>query len=447
MDQVPNFFRDYDIRATDDKLTPEVMERIGKALGTYSDKEKFVVGRDPRISSPQLKKALIKGLKSCGKEVHDLDLVPFGPTQFYGWRKGLEIAYVTASHLSQEWNGVKFYHSNGIGYFASEIEQIGLKFSQENFQDGKNGAVKEKEVKQNYINYLLEKADFGDFNKDIILDCGNGSAGVVAPELFEAAEFDLETLFKDPDGNFPNRSSKVTEDSAKRLKEVVKNYDAGIAYDGDSDRVSVVDDKGRLLSTEQTSWIILDYLLKHEKGDIVATVACSQLIDDIAEKYNREVKRVKVGHTYLFQEVLNGNYCYGVEDSGHIAIPGFLPLDDGISNSFYFAEALTHLEGKLSEKVDEIPHYSVEKASFSCPDSEKFKVVNKIKQKLEDNYSNTSDIDGIRVRLEKGWVLIRASNTSPKIKITVETDSESETSEIVNKFTKIIEREIEDLEV
>jgi len=215
-----------------------------------------------------------------------------------------------------------------------------------------------------------------------------------------------------------------------------------VAYDGDADRMAVVDDSGRTLTPEEASYIILSELLKTRKGPIIANVECSRVIDKIAEKFKSKVVRVPVGHTFLMQAVHKERAVFGVEKSGHYTLPFLFPFDDALAISYYAACVISRREGKLSKLMEEIPKFPFGRFSYACPDSKKFQVIENIKKKLSAEYKNVNTMDGVRIDLKNGWVLFRASNTGPVIRLTVEADTLKDFGSIKVDFMKILETEM-----
>ncbi|MEM7815627.1 MAG: phosphomannomutase/phosphoglucomutase [Candidatus Aenigmatarchaeota archaeon] len=438
-----SIFRAYDIRGVYGKdITENVMKGIGNAFGNYV-KGGVVLARDCRLSSPSLKESFVKGFIETGKNVVDCGEIPLGAGMFYAWKTKAEFAYITASHLPSEWNGVKFFHSNGIGFLEEENMKVRDLYLNGPVVDNKYGKVfKPKwDVLSGYKRYLLSKTRPKRRIK-VVLDCGNGMAGMIAPDLFREAGFDVETIFEKPDGKFPNRNPDPMEDPLEELKKMVKKADFGIAYDGDGDRMVVVDNEGKKLTPEQTSFFILTELLKSRKGPVVANVECTRAIDDVAKRFKRHVKRVRVGHTFLMEAAKRYKACFGVEVSGHYVIPSIVPFDDSLAVSFYFASVLSGKKQPLSEEIKNVPVYPFERVSFECPDQKKFEVVENMKRGIIKKYRKVNFMDGIRIDMENGWVLIRPSNTSPLIRLTVEGVTEKEKEGLKKSFSDMLKKEI-----
>ena len=437
-----SIFRSYDVRGVYGKdITEDIMRGIGNALGNHVRSD-VVVGRDCRLSSKNLSAAFIEGVLRAGKDVTDVGEVPLGAGMFYAWREKKEYAFITASHLPKEWNGVKFFHANGIGFIEEENMKVRDAYLKGPAASGKRGSVMKPawDVLGGYKSFLLSKSKARKRLK-VVLDCGNGMAGMIAPAIFREAGFEVEVLFERPDGNFPNRSPDQMEDPLNELRKRVVKADFGIAYDGDGDRMVLVSRLGKKLTPEQSSYFMLTEILKKESGPVIANVECTRAIDVVAERFNRPLKRIKVGHTFLMENVHKEKACFGVEVSGHYVVPSMLPFDDSLAVSLYAASVLSSRDGPLEEEIKGMPVYPFERVNFDCSDQKKFQVVEGLKKEA-GRLGKASFLDGIRVDMDRGWVLIRASNTGPTIRLTVEGETEKEKEEIKRIFSVMLERAI-----
>lgn len=441
----PHIFRSYDVRGIYGKdLDENIMRSIGNAFARLAKKD-VVVARDVRASGVSLSAAFIHGAVDAGAAVEEIGVVPLGAGMLSAWRTGKEFAYITASHLPKEWNGVKFFHDTGIGYFEQENYAV-RDLAAEYVRAPRSGAVvhlSAHALLADYEQFLLGKMAAGRRMK-IVLDCGNGCAGLIARRLFTAAGFETVALFEQLDGSFPNRSPEPGEDELAELKRTIarERADFGIAYDGDGDRMLFVDDKGKKVAPEQVACIVLPELLKTEKRDVVANVECTRLIDEIVAQLGSCVRRIPVGHTFLVQVVHELNACFGVETSGHYIIPSVSPTDDALAVSLYVACALSCREEKLSAIVDAIPAYPFERISVECSDGKKFGVVKELQRKFSKEYGQVGTRDGVRVDFDSGWVLVRASNTSPLIRISIEGRTEQDVATLKERFVPMVESEI-----
>ncbi len=444
-EDISHIFRSYDIRGIVGKdLTPEIMIRIGQAFGSYV-KEDIVLAHDGRTHSPQLKAAFMEGFLSCGLNIEDAGLLTLGAGMFHAWKNEKIYAYITGSHLTKEWNGIKFFHANGIGFIDDTNRKIRDKFFHGKFLSGSGKSVTSGSagIIAKYKDYLLSKVRIRN-RISVVLDCGNGCAGLIAPQLFREAGAETSVIFEELNGNFPNHLPDPQDFALGELKKrvVETGSDIGIAFDGDGDRTALIDDKGNFTSPEETSYLILSELLKTQKGDVVANVECTKAIDLIAAKFNRKVIRVPVGHTFLMDAVHKHKAAFGVESAAHYCIPYFVPFDDSTVVGLYAAQILSEREEKLSDFKKQVTKYPFARVSFECPDSLKFSIVKIIASKAAKEFQHVNTMDGLRVDLDSGWALLRASNTSPYVRLTVEGVTEKDKNDIQKMFLEYLKEEM-----
>jgi phosphoglucosamine mutase len=439
-----SIFRAYDLRGIyNDDLTGEVMLKVGFGLGEFirSDMngKSAVIGCDIRTSSEIMKNTLIAGLLSTGIKVYDAGMTSFGVTLFAGWKEKLDISgYITASHLTPEWNGLKLYYGDGVGFPEENFKKI-----HELCSTSPAKAVDWDQIQrinhidyvQQYITFMLE--NFKPQRKlKVVLDCGNGSACYTAPEVFTGLGMELVKLYCDVDPCFPNRESEPTPESLTKLSETVvaEQADFGIAFDGDADRGVIVDNSGRVLSADPVGILLGIDILKEKKGIILANVESSMAVERVLEPAGGKVNRIRVGHTFLTLEAKKQDAILGIERSGHMIMPEYFLFDDAMVIPLRIAEILARSEKTLAELVDELPNYPKHTKNFDFPDTKKFQVIDNLKNKFAAEYDKVNTMDGVRVDLENGWCLIRASNTSPVIRLTVEADSDAELASLMSKF-------------
>ncbi len=442
-----HIFRSYDIRGIYGKdLTDEIAEKIGAAVADYMGTD-IAVARDMRNSSEAVMNKVIEGVISSGKNVHDLGLLPFGPGMFYAWQHGMAFIHVTASHLTKEWGGIKMFHSSGTSLTDKEIMRVKENVINFHKKEGKKGEIKRigaSAMLKNYTDYLVARLK-PEKKMSVVIDCGNGMAGMVARDLFASAGFEVNVLFEEIDGNFPNRASEPTVESLAELCKNVKGR-TGIAYDGDCDRAVFVDENGRVAKSEQIGALMAAELAKSHNGPIIATMECTRGIDVVAKKLSRSVERIRVGHPYLVGESKRLNAIIGMEDSGHFIIPSLLPFGDAIAVSLFAACMLSRSGRKLADMVKELPDFPSLRRKFRSSDDSKFKVVENIKNTLAKTYKDVNTTDGVRVDLPSGWTLIRASNTEPIIRMTIEAESSEALAKLEKEFGALLEAELRKLE-
>lgn len=432
MELPSHIFRAYDIRGVFGRdLTPDVMARIGGAISNYL-KTTYAVGSDFRFSSPILKGSLISGLLGAGSDVVDIGSGPIGMAMFSTKHLGYGMAYITASHLPPEWNGVKLsgprarlMYGNDIysirDIFLGKIEWSGIETY---------GRLSRRDVLPEYKEFV-SKTTRSKGGLKILVDCGNGATSIIVPQLLRDLGHSVFTVNCEVDPRFPGRGSEPTPEAVKRVSDLVVSggFDFGVAFDGDGDRTLFIDDRGRPLSSEQAAIIMLE---GNGMGNIVANVECSSILEDFVRDKGYVVKRVPVGRTYMVLEMERGDYVLGVESSGHYVTYRNANMDDGIMTFLYFVEAVEKLGTRVSEKVLPMPYRK--KLKLEVGDEKKFEIVSRLKQDFARKYSRVDTIDGVRVDLEHGWFLIRPSNTEPIIRVTVE----GRTREDVEEIEKIV---------
>ncbi len=442
MNDVSHIFRAYDIRGIYGKdLTDEIMHKIGLVCGA---KEKVVVGNDIRASSEPLAKSLMAGLKENGAEIIYIGSASFGQTLFAGKLFSAEKTFfITASHLPPEWNGLKIYHGDGIALDEAELKKVRdevLKIGSVSFAPAEE---KVYDIKKEYSDFMLKTFRIPRKLK-IVLDCGNGATCLSAPEIFKRFGHEVVEMFCETDPTFPNRPSEPNPEniSALRKKVLETGADMGIAFDGDGDRSAVVDENGRVLTGNETGVMIGCDILKTNGGSkVIKTVSCSMALDTEFVPYAAKIITVPVGHTFVGAAVKSEGAVIGIEESGHVFIPQYAYYDDALFVPLKIMEIISSVSRKLSEIADGHPIYPFEEIVFKCDDAKKFELVSRLKQKLSGGYSDVNTLDGVKVNFEDGWILIRAANTSPKIRLYVEAISQKRFEELKKEFLGHLEQE------
>jgi phosphomannomutase len=432
-------FRAYDIRGIYGKdLTEEIMTRIGEAAGTLCPGT-FTIGRDFREHGAQLEEAFVSGLKETGSNANLVGNCPASLCVFANWKmRNDATAYITASHLPAEWTGVKFFHQNGVGFFEDENKKLGSISSSGKFKIGAGSVKKLEGMDEEYANFVAERITPERIR--VVVDFGNGAACILVPKILKKIGVEATFLYDWPDPKFSNRDPEPIPEALTALcKKVVKEKaDLGIAFDGDGDRAIFVDDTGKVIMTEQSAILFLRDIMKTQRGPVVANIECSDIIEDEVKKYGENVFRIPVGHTFLVQETKKHKAVLGVEKSGHICVPKFFWFDDAIIDSIYMIEIVSKMGQKLSKVVKELPTRLFKRLEIRCSDENKFEVVNKIKEKAIETYHNTNTIDGVKIVFPDSWALIRASNTSPMLRLSIEARDQDKLDELEKEMTKLI---------
>jgi len=433
-----NIFRAYDIRGIYGKdLTDEIAKKIGKAVGTYIHGN-VTIGRDFGEHNARLEKAFISGLVETGSNAYLVGTCPIGFCIFSNWKMNNDLAvYITASHLPSQWSGVKLFHTDGVGFSLGEITKLQELYTSQNFRTGE-GLVKDAEtMEEEYINFIVERIKPEEIK--VVVDFGSGATCRLAPKILKKLDIKASFIHDEPDPMLQRRDPEPRPESLVDLcrKVVEERADLGIAFDTDGDRALYVDDNGQVIMTEHIAILFLRELMKTRKGPVVVNVECSDLIKDEIKKYDMTVFRVRVGYSFMIQETKKRNAIFGVEKSGHICIPGFYWFDDAIMNSIYMMEIVSKMD-RISEVLKEMPVEFFERIEIDIDDEVKFEAMDKIRKKAIEKYENVDTIDGVRVEFPDSWVLIRASNTSPRIRVLMETMNEKRLNELRREVTALL---------
>ncbi|MFH1325139.1 MAG: phosphomannomutase/phosphoglucomutase [archaeon] len=451
-----NIFRAYDVRGIYGKdLTEEIANLIGKAFGTFVGNGKTIaLGRDVRNSSDILSIGLMGGVISSGCNIIDFGLVTTPMLSILIKNKKLDGGImVTASHNPSEWNG--FIMINSSGHFCSEgmgMEKIKeIVFSEQFFNSEKKGNIIKIDAFRDYENFLLGKIN-SSRNLRVVLDPGNGSASKIAKNLFEKAGHDVISINDYPHGDFPARAPDVRENDLQLLKEKVLEADAdiGIGFDCDADRVAFIDEMGNYLGSGNITIGIFSkhYLKNNPGGKIVFDVTCSSAVEDFIKENNGIPLVNRVGHAFIVNRMIEENAIFGGEYSNHLYFSDIHGFDDAIYAALKMVEIMSSENKKLSELASQIPKYhSTDILEIPCDDEHKFSVIEKIKQRLENENYNVFSLDGVKVMKGEGSFLIRASNTMPVIKLNSESKNKEKLQELFEFAKKLIGEEIAGLSV
>ena len=434
-----NIFRANDIRGIAyEDLTEEVVQSLGRALGSEAidrNIQKFIIGRDGRLSSPEIFDWLSSGIMSTGCNVIDIGIVT--SPMFYHSTYELNSSsgvVITGSHNPGNYNGFKIVFKNH-STSSEEILNLKQRILEENFREGK-GASKKEDIKESYINRILESINLNK-NLNISIDCGNGAAGVVAKEVYERLGCNVIELHGELNGSFPNHHPDPSKlENMEDLIKSVKENDSvvGLAFDGDADRLGVISPKGEMIFPDRQMIMFSRQVIQSSpNAKIVFDVKCSKLLSDEIEKLKGKPLICKTGHTFIKQKIRETDALLGGEMSGHIFFndrwPGF---DDGIYAGARMLEIIANSEEE--DQFVSVPDMlSTPEINIPSADEEKFQIVKTFIENSKFKDAKIVSIDGIRVEFETGWGLLRASNTSPCLVLRFE----AETNDDLNKIKEI----------
>lgn len=451
-------FREYDIRGIAERdLKDEVIEYLGRAFAAYlgpMNVKTVTIGYDARLSSPRLRDAISRGLSNSGLRVIDLGLCPTPALYFslYHLKPGAGIM-ITGSHNPAEFNGFKLCVGKDTIY-GEEIQKIG-KIMEAGVREATGGRpegnVSSHPIMPEYVDYLINLFRTESANQlTVVLDSGNGTAGLAAPQILRSMGCRVIELYSEPDGRFPNHHPDPTipKNLAALIKTIKENRaDLGIAFDGDSDRIGVVDEQGNILWGDQLMVLFSRDILKERKGaTFVSEVKCSQtMYDDIRAKGGNAIMW-KTGHSLIKAKMKETGAALAGEMSGHMFFADrYFGYDDAIYAACRVVELLRkHRREKtanvlMSSLLSDLPRtFSTPEIRFDCPDSIKFKVVERAREVFLDKIGlspvpwEVITVDGVRAIFENGWGLIRASNTQPVLVMRFESTEENSLAAIQN---------------
>lgn len=436
-------FRKYDLRGVyPTQLNEEIIYNLGRAFGTlYSGN--IVVGGDSRLSTPSLKESFIKGLNDSGANVVDIGLVSSPMVYFSCYKLGYDGgAMITASHNPKEYNGIKFCNSKGlpVGY-EEGMKKVKELLKTKDFREGK-GSLTKKDIYFEYFTFMrdLIKKDFSGFK--IVVDGANGSSGKIHSNIIKNLGAEVVELYCRPDGNFPNHSPNpmVKEFIVDLQKKVLEEKaDLGLAFDGDGDRLAIVNEKGEAVDANHTfSLMIEDVLNNNNGGKIVQDILSSKLISDITLE-NKGIPVIwMVGHTLIASKCVEENALMAGEVSGHYFFKESNHTDDVLIAALKILGIMKRENKKFSELTKKYPYYYSYLDRIKIKDGKKSEFIEDLKIKLKEKGHDLITLDGIRVNFDNGWMLFRPSHTEQVISMGCESSDKKEFEDIKKVVDDII---------
>lgn len=455
-------FKSYDVRGIyPETLNEEIAYKIGRAfvkqLRINNEKfDKVFIGYDMRVSSETLKESLINGITDEGCDVIDLGKCSTDTTYYASGKYDAPAIMITASHNPGKYNGMKFCKcgAQAISYDGG-LKQIKEMIQENNFEDccEVKGNVEEKNVIDEYIDLLLTFIDVQKIKPlKVVVDAGNGMGGLLVSSLEKKIpQLTIVPMYFELDGNFPNHPANPIDvenlqDLILKIKEV--NGDIGLAFDGDADRVYLVDNKGEPVSASITTAMVAKAMLKRfPNSKIVHNVVCSWIVPEIVKKYNGEAIETKVGHSIIKPIMRENDAIFGGEHSGHYYFKDLFYADSGLLASLFILEMISESDNNIDETLKEFRIYhAINETNTEVEDAKE--VMQKISEKFKDKdvvdgYKVVSykDFDGIRVDFEDWWFNVRASNTEPVLRLNLEAKSEELMEEKTKEIISLIKGE------
>jgi len=439
-------FREYDIRGIAGKdMTDADVVLIGKGIGTFLNQNncsRITVGRDCRITSDGYSERLIEGLVSTGCRVTDIGICPTPVLYFSIHHLAQEGGVmVTASHNPSDYNGFKMCLGSG-SIHGEDIQRIRSIIENKAFVKAGGGSLAVANVLPAYQSFVQENISI-ERRLRIAVDAGNGTAGVVAVPIMKTMNLEVHDIFCEMDGTFPNHEADPTV--LKNMKDLIalvkgKKLDVGIGYDGDGDRIGVVDEKGDIVYGDKLMILFSREILARKPGaTFISEVKCSQTLYNDIEKNGGRPIMWKTGHSLIKKKMKEEGAELAGEMSGHMFFADrYLGYDDATYASCRLLEILSRTDKPLSALLSDVPKtFTTPEIRVECPDDRKFAVVKKITAYFKDRY-NVIDIDGVRVLFGDGWGLVRASNTQPALVLRFEAASQVRLTEIRSMVESVL---------
>jgi len=429
------------------EITPQLACLVGQAVATFSKARKVLVGRDTRVTGSMLEDALVSGLMACGANVWRVGMIPT-PALAYLTKimKADAGLMLTASHNPPRYNGIKVFAADSVSYddhSQDVVEELisGHKFALKNWDGiGKESVA---DFAESYVK-MIKGAAFLKRQKYVIADPGCGATFKLAPEALKAVGCKVTALNAQPDGFFPARSSEPNAESLGDLSKTVEELGAevGVAFDGDGDRVAFVDEHGRFVDFDRVLAAYSAFAVKDKKGAIVVTnVEASMSIETMVEAEGSKVVRTRVGDIYVSEAIKRFDAAFGGEPCGAWIHPKHHLCPDGPLSAALLLKTLETETKSLSEFVSSVPEYITLRKNISCENKTKQKTMDRIKKSVASvfpKYKSLSTVDGVRLSLEEGWILMRPSGTEPLIRLTVEGESLKTARNILGKGKEMI---------
>jgi len=453
MEITKSIFREYDIRGIyPEEINENVVEQIAKAISIKCDDEKvseICIGRDGRLSGESLIDALSNSLSSYGLNVINLGLVST-PLLYFAAKKNTfkSGVMITGSHNPKNYNGVKLV-INDKPVSGNEIFKL---IDEEKPKAKDLGKISYEDIKDKYLREVKENIKLN-LNQRIkvVIDCGNGAAGCIAPQLFKSIGCEVIELFSEVDGNFPNHHpdpGKIENlsDLVTKVKET--NADLGLAFDGDGDRVGLVTDQGEVVFPDKIMMMLSKDILSSKKGSVIFDVKCSNALSNIISEFGGNPIMLPTGHFHIKNGIKKHNPLLAGEMSGHIFFNDkWYGFDDGHYSGARIIEIISNEGKSISAINNELPKlFSTPELNITVTDESKFKIIEDFSEKCQLQGEKIT-IDGLRINFNNGWGLLRASNTTPKLVLRFEGNSEHDLKEIKSEFLNELSRICPDIDI
>ena len=436
-------------------LKPILAAKIGLAVVTFSKAKKVLVARDTRVSGVMLENALVSGLLAEGADVNCLGVVPTPVLAYLTKRLKADVGVmITASHNPPQYNGLKIFGGDSLAYTEESQNEVEKIIANESFRRGDWRNIGETLLIDESHLYVEMIGKTAKLHKKwhVIVDPGCGATYNLAPMVLKILGCSVQAINSQPDGFFPARSPEPNAESMKLLAKIVRELDAdlGVGYDGDGDRAAFIDEKGNFVDFDRALAAYAAHVAKKKgKGVVVTNVEASMCVEKMVEAHGGKVVRTKVGDVYVAEAIKRHNAVFGGEPCGAWIHPQFHYCPDGILSSVMLLKALEDENRSLSEFIAETPQYQTLRENIVCKNKVKHKVVEKVGEGLKavfPAYKKYSTVDGVRLALRNGWILVRASGTEPLVRLTVEGESLKAAREILEKGVALVKKLVGEME-
>jgi phosphomannomutase/phosphoglucomutase len=415
----PEIIREYDIRGVADRdFSDEACYLLGRAVGTFerrAGKQRITLGRDCRLHSERIRDGVLRGLVECGLDVTDIGMCATPLLYFSVNHWDLDGGVmITASHNPPQDNGLKICVGKST-ISGPDLRRLGEIVEARDFVTATGGRVRKRPVLSEYVDYVAAQIR-APRKLRVAIDAGNGPGGVPAVPIFRRLGHEVVELYTEPDGRFPNHHPDPTVlDNLRELIATVRQRrcDVGVAYDGDADRIGVIDEEGRPVWGDQLMILFSRSILAQRKaGTFIAEVKCSRTLYDDVPKHGGRIIMWKTGHSLIKQKMKEEHALLAGEMSGHMFFADrYYGYDDAIYSSARLAEILSESGKRVGELLADVPGMSsTPEIRVAAPEARKFQIVEELKQRFAEKYE-VIDIDGARINFPGGWGLVRASNT------------------------------------
>ncbi len=455
-----SIFREYDIRGIFEKeLNENIVKKIGFFLAKKVDGEYIAIGYDARLHSPTLFSWLVSGINAAGKKALGMGMVPTGVNYFSNFISfqvnNQEITpsasiMITGSHNPPEYNGFKITIDKKP-FFGEQIYALGKEVLASSLQIQDNPTFIPIDAKERYIEYMLKQfTHLQGFDKEVVIDCGNGVAGIVLEPILQGLDIEYEGLYCKPDGTFPNHHPDPSEEkNLQDLKNALKEGQLGFAYDGDADRIAVLTKKHNFKGDE----LAIIFAKSMHNPTVIGEVKCSQVMYDEINKIGRAIM-YKTGHSNLKVKIAQTNADFAAEVSGHLFFNDrYFGFDDAIYATLRVLE-LVQRGVDLDAEIEQLPKvYNTPEIKIKTTEDQKFAIIDRLKTALQNPpkdfppIKEIIDVDGVRIIFDDGWALVRASNTTPVLVTRFEAKTAKLAKEYQEKVIQILEQLLSNMTV